>query len=242
METKVTYLSEIIEAITHYEGVATLKEINEYILNRNMLSAIKTNPNWEKNVSATIQRHSSDSSSYNGSSDIFYSVYGLYEGCWGLRSFINMTDSNYINPLENRIVNRIKTDISLTSTEVEMLLKARVGQGSFREKLINKYKKCIITGIENKTLLFASHIKPWRISNNQERLSSENGLLLSPLYDKLFDKGFITFNKEGYMILSDKLGKDKYRIDFDEHIKYIVNPSIELKNNLQYHNDVIFNI
>ena len=234
MKNKITYLSEIIEALNHYNGIATLKEINEYILKSNKLPSIKTNKNWKRNVSAEIQRHSSDTSSYRGSSDIFYSVYGLHEGCWGLRNFRDK------NILEDRIENKIKTDITLNNTDKVMLIKARIGQGIFRERLISKYRKCIVTGIENHTLLIASHIKPWRYSDNFGRLSSENGLLFSPLYDKLFDIGFMTFNKSGYMILSDKLGEDKNRIIFDRNYKYIINPSAQLKENLEYHNDVIF--
>ncbi len=73
-------------------------------------------------------------------------------------------------------------------------MKSRVGQGDFRKSLIEKYDgKCVVTGIDLTKLLIASHIKPWRISDNKERLSSENGLLLSANLDKLFDSGLITF-------------------------------------------------
>ena len=86
-----------------------------------------------------------------------------------------------------------------------MLIKARTGQGVFRERIIEKYHKCIITGISDTRLLIASHIHPWRSANNEDRLSSENGLLLSPLYDKLFDIGLISFSKEMRIIISNEM-------------------------------------
>ena len=94
--------------------------------------------------------------------------------------------------------------------------------------------------MENPSLLIASHIKPWRLANNEERLSVENGILLSPLYDKLFDKGLLTFDKNMRVVLSDKLGNDKNKIVYDTTRIYIINPSIELSCNMEYHRDVIF--
>lgn len=51
--------------------------------------------------------------------------------------------------------------------------------------------------------LVASHIKPWRISSNEERLSVFNGILLLPNLDKAFDLGYITFNDKGVIKISD---------------------------------------
>lgn len=65
--------------------------------------------------------------------------------------------------------------------------------------------KCIITGIAVTKILIASHIKPWPVSNNKEKLSTENGLLLSPTYDKLFDTGLILFQDNERILLSKQI-------------------------------------
>ena len=239
MEEKITYLSEIVNALENLGGSASLKDINSYIKTKGVLPAIRTNQNWERNVSAVIQRHCNQTKSYNGGKNIFYSVYGLGEGFWGLVDYsdISLLRSN----IENNICNEIENNKFLEVTEKKMLIKARVGQGLFRELLIQKYNKCIITGITDERLLIASHIKPWRSSNNAERLSSENGLLLSPLYDKLFDIGLISFDKNMRIIVSNDLKKDDIgKLHIDGNINYIKFPSIELQSNMEYHRDVIF--
>jgi putative restriction endonuclease len=62
--------------------------------------------------------------------------------------------------------------------------------------------RCRITHVDNPTHLRASHCKPWRDSNNEERLDGENGLLLTPTIDHLFDRGFISFENTGRLIVS----------------------------------------
>lgn len=130
----------------------------------------------------------------------------------------------------------------LQETERTALVKSRIGQGVFREELIKKYKsRCIITGINEKKLLIASHIKPWAASNNNERLSVENGLLLSPTFDKLFDCGLISFTNEGRILISTQLSGDVVdRLHIDVSTVFNLKASAELKQNLEYHRDVVF--
>lgn len=238
MSDNITYLSEIVLSLQELNGMGSLKEINQLIEKRDLLPAIHTNPNWKKNVSATIQRHCSDTKSFSGGEDLFYPVYGLGEGYWGLRDISQWTDTD--NPIIIRQICRIKK-LNIDITEKEMLIKARIGQGIFRDLLIEKYGSCIITGIDDTRLLVASHIKPWRSSDNHERLSPENGLLLSPLYDKLFDIGLISFDKSMKIIFSNKLSANNIaRLRIDNDKTYIDNPSNELLHNMEYHRDVIF--
>ena len=63
--------------------------------------------------------------------------------------------------------------------------------------------ECAITKFPNTGLLVASHIKPWAISNNKDRLDPYNGLLLSPNYNALFDRFLISFSPEGKIMKSD---------------------------------------
>jgi|GEM_PF-482416 len=84
----------------------------------------------------------------------------------------------------------------------ETLILARIGQGKYRTDLIKIWKGCAISGYSDVSLLVASHIKPWSKSNNKEKVDPYNGLLLLPNYDKLFDKGLISFDKSGSIMIS----------------------------------------
>ena len=70
----------------------------------------------------------------------------------------------------------------------------------FRLRLEGIESRCRLTGVSDKRLLVASHIKPWRYSTNPERLDGYNGLLLSPHVDKLFDRGWISFSDQGKIL------------------------------------------
>ena len=88
--------------------------------------------------------------------------------------------------------------------------------------MIKKFdNKCAVTGINVEEILIASHIIPWRHSNDDERLDVDNGILLSPLYDSLFDKNLISFEDNGKIIISEKV-QDKELIsliNFNAKIK-----------------------
>lgn len=85
----------------------------------------------------------------------------------------------------------------IAETEKEQLIKARRGQGLFRVRVEEVETTCRLTGIKDRRFLIASHIKPWRVSDNKEKLDGNNGLLLSPHVDRLFDQGWISFSDEG---------------------------------------------
>lgn len=241
MTNRVSYLDEIVHVLKEFGGNASISEITDKIYENGSLTYIQTNPNWKDNVRATIQRHCSATRSYRGAEDIFYSVYGLGEGYWGLNSYKKSLETMEIQPIEQRQIELLNENIEFSETEREQIIVSRVGQGRFRDIIINKYHRCIVTGISDSRLLIASHIKPWRSANNYERLSSENGLLLSPLFDKLFDAGLITFKNNGMIAISNSISiTDKVIINIDEERTYLHDMSYELRKNMQYHNDVIF--
>lgn len=80
---------------------------------------------------------------------------------------------------------------------------ARDGQGRYREQLLEQCHFCPITMISDERLLIASHIKPWAASNDIEKIDPYNGYMLSPMIDKLFDRGFITFTENRRIVLSE---------------------------------------
>lgn len=92
-------------------------------------------------------------------------------------------------------------------TEAERLVVQRVGQAVFRERLVDYWEgQCAITGLSVCDLLRASHIKPWAdCESDAERLDVFNGLLLAPQLDAVFDRGFITVEPDGSVIVSDAL-------------------------------------
>lgn len=108
---------------------------------------------------------------------------------------------------ESSILSELDEDNSISTTERIQIAKARIGQGKFRRLLISEGAFCPFTHITDPNLLIASHIKPWKNANNRERLNPKNGLLLTPTYDKLFDKGFISFTENKELIVSNKLDR-----------------------------------
>jgi len=97
-------------------------------------------------------------------------------------------------------------DVGATTTRRET--EVRTKQRLFRERLIGVEKGCRLTGIEDLRFLRASHIKPWANSTHSERVDGENGLLLAPHVDFLFDRGWISFSSSGRLLLSSALPAD----------------------------------
>ena len=89
------------------------------------------------------------------------------------------------------------------------MAESRIGQAKFRKDLLKYWKTCSVTGLRVEFLLRASHIKPWSGASPTERLDSFNGLL-SPNLDALFDKGLISFNAEGQLLISSRLEQNQY--------------------------------
>lgn len=103
---------------------------------------------------------------------------------------------------EHHIEETIEAESEITETDRQSLIIARRGQGLFKDRVMQIENHCRITGVNNPIHLRASHCKPWRDSNNNERLNGENGLLLTPSIDHLFDRGFIGFENSGELIVS----------------------------------------
>lgn len=93
-------------------------------------------------------------------------------------------------------------------TERKGLVTSRVGQGAYRKSILFRWNfKCAVTNYTKKEILISSHIVPWKDSNDEERLDVDNGILLSPTYDALFDRNLISFENNGQIILADSLRK-----------------------------------
>ena len=96
-------------------------------------------------------------------------------------------------------------------TSKDIITAIRIGQSQFRKKLISNLKKCPITGIDDIRILTASHIKPWTQATNQERLDIHNGFLFSPTFDRLFDRGIISFSNDKQLLVSKSFQKNFFK-------------------------------
>ncbi len=95
-------------------------------------------------------------------------------------------------------------------TERSGLVTSRVGQGYYRQMIREKWNyKCPVTGCDVLNILISSHIVSWSECNDDERLDVENGILLSPNVDALFDKHFISFTNNGKLVLSNRINEEK---------------------------------
>lgn len=128
----------------------------------------------------------------------------------------------------------------LNKTEKEAIIKSRIGQGTFRDRVIRLWGSCAVSDITNLALLNASHIKPWRTSSNKERLDPMNGLLLQPTLDHLFDAGLISFQENGAVMFSPKLSQDDIqKLEISGNLKLRKTPT-SLMNHMKYHRDNVF--
>lgn len=121
-----------------------------------------------------------------------------------------------------------------------LLEKARNGQSKYREGLFKQFEYCPFSKIDDMNLLIASHIKPWAVCDKTEKTDCSNGLMLSPLFDKLFDKGYISFEENGKLIISEWLSvENRNKINFEYNIEDL-HLTQERQQYLDYHRKYVF--
>jgi putative restriction endonuclease len=155
--------------------------------------------------------------------------------------FTESNNESFKDIIEETQLDIIQETQAIPETERLQLVKSRIGQGIFRDKLLLECPICPITLIDDSRFLIASHIKPWRVSSNLERLDVKNGLLFTPTYDKLFDGGYISFNNRKELLISPILKEPtKSRFNIEEGRIY---PNLFLRGRepyLEYHRTDIF--
>lgn len=150
---------------------------------------------------------------------------------------IMKTKEDYMYEFEQEM-DEIKVT-SIEETEKEQLVKARIGQSSFKKALLAVEKKCKLCGVSDEPFLIASHIKPWSVSNHYERLDINNGLLLCPNHDRLFDKGYISFLEDGQIVVSESLD-DTTKQFMNVQTTMRLKLTHEQKSYIQWHFENIF--
>lgn len=225
MHKELTYSEAIEKVMLSNGGYAPLKLIYENIDKYRK----KTGLTPDNTIQERVQRD-------NRFTRIAKGVYALADFVYKIEN----SDDKYIEFTDSKVA--IKS-IERTETEKVASQKIRLGQNDFRQALLKNLKRCPITKLDEKRLLIASHIKPWVHCNNTDRLDINNGFLLSPLFDKLFDKGIglITFTPSKEILISNKLSKENIARLGVEHGQIIENLPVKGRERfLEYHAKYIF--
>lgn len=128
------------------------------------------------------------------------------------------------------------------SSRQNEIRKARQGQGIYRDKLLSECPFCPITMINDERLLIASHIKPWAVATDSEKIDPKNGFMLSPLYDRLFDRGLMTFTEDRRIVLSNWISpKNKERLGIkDGQFIQLLPLDEDRQSYMQFHRASVF--
>jgi len=137
-------------------------------------------------------------------------------------------------------IDKIRQRADISELEKLRLIKSRNGQGIYKDNLRDVEAGCRITGLTDIKYLIASHIKPWSKSNDSEKLDGNNGLLLSPHIDKLFDSGLISFDDDGSMLCSTQLNHCVLELWSINRANSVGGFNSKQKKYLQYHRKNIF--
>ncbi len=147
-------------------------------------------------------------------------------------------DDSLINDLAD--IDRLQREKQIDETMAAVLIYARKGQGRFRNDVLAWCPACPVSGVENERLLIASHIKPWSTSSNKERLDGYNGFMFAPHIDWLFDRGFISFDEGGKILISPQLDdKNRQALNISSSIQLQRLPE-KTKKYLQYHRENVY--
>ena len=146
-------------------------------------------------------------------------------------------------PFQKSIADTPAPEIELTSTSTTQILEVRTKQSLFKRRLLTVEKECRLTRIADLRFLRASHIKPWsKCASGDERIDGNNGLLLSPAADHLFDRGWITFEDNGALVRSAELPGDvitRIGVNLSQGRK-CGSFSTDQKAYLEYHRNAVF--
>lgn len=161
-------------------------------------------------------------------------IYDKKRSYWLLETAQNILDKEL-----KKIKKLFKSNEKIPTAVKKQIVKARIGQGKIRNRLFEERHCCELCGIGQKELLVASHIKPWADCEKSEQGDLNNLLLLCAMHDALFDKGFISFDEEGKILVSKVLSEKEYK-------KYLLDKTMKIKVTdgnrefLQYHREHIF--
>ena len=180
------------------------------------------------------------------SSKLDEEIWNEFNGKWDELAF---ESERLIAELQGKSIKDQQSEYDIPTGQIrEATVKQRVNQGFFRNAVLTSYgSACCITGLNNPSMLIASHIKPWKVSNEVEKTNPCNGLCLNALYDKAFDKGFITVTPDYTIHISnaisdiyDGLSVSKYFSCYNGTKISLPEKFAPIQTFLEYHNDIIY--
>ncbi len=157
--------------------------------------------------------------------------------------YLPVYDKDYDKVIEEtQKIEKEVEPLNIDEESKKAIVNVRVNQGKFRDLLLKRYNnKCCLCAIKNQKFLIASHIKPWAKSELKEKVDIDNGFLMCPNHDRLFDKGYITFDDDGTIIISGKLEKnDRVFLNVDSKMR-IEQLTKGNKEYLEFHRKKVFN-
>ena len=180
------------------------------------------------------------------SSKLDEEIWNEFNGRWDELAF---ESERLIAELQGKSIEDQTVEFDIPTGQIrESSVKQRVNQGFFRNAVLTSYgSACCITGLNNPSMLIASHIKPWKVSNEVEKTNPCNGLCLNALHDKAFDKGFITVTPDYTIHISndisdiyDGLSVNKYFYCYNGTKISVPEKFAPIRVFLEYHNDMIY--
>ena len=157
------------------------------------------------------------------------------------RPSLDYSFNPYYHPAKQEQVAEAIEKSPLRPEKKLQLVEARIGQGTYRTSLLEESAECVITRVSDERVLIASHIKPWSVSSNAEKIDHQNGLILTPTYDRLFDQGFITFENDGKILISPYISPlNVKKLNLIHGKKYVLPPGSGRLAYLDYHRKTIF--
>ena len=177
---------------------------------------------------------------YNGQPMFYLKLFADFEEIEKRKAFIENYGTIKVNE-EEKFYGAKEDEVEIEEKKTAIRY-GREGQDEYRRKLLEECPFCPITMINEESLLIASHIKPWAVSDSQERIDPNNGFILSPLYDKLFDRGYITFSDDKRVTISNWLSRQvKERIGIKDNQMFQFLPLNPKRTKyLEYHRSTVF--
>jgi hypothetical protein len=166
-------------------------------------------------------------------------------GAWHAKMLGSVSVSDYLASLpsvetEQEDIAQIQHEVGLTDTDRVTLAKARLGQGTYKAKMLAPWDhRCAVSGCAVPEVLRESHAKPWRQSDNSERRNPHNGLPLVATLDTLFDAGLIAFDQTGQMLVSKHIDA-RHRELLGLPTSLRKQPTAAQRGFLQWHHEHVF--
>jgi putative restriction endonuclease len=148
----------------------------------------------------------------------------------------------YVMPKEEEQEKQIVENFNISKKAKDNLINSRIGQGEYRRKLLSECPVCPFTQVVDERLLVASHIKPWVLSDDKEKVDSKNGFIFTPTYERLFNRGFITFEDDKTLVVSpwvSPMNQNRLGI-YTGKIISLLPIDDKRKKYLEFHRDYIF--